>query len=384
MIHPSRSENIFIMTIQCEWEECGKQMRDVTNLRNHLFAKHWPWSVREFVCEYCRRGYHTLTDMLSHTRSESHLTAMEKDKPYYAKAQALEWIEKRRNENKLSDEQYRWLTQYEQKTQNDIDDNILTPYTPTHPQMGEGETDGPSNSNSTSMSDINSGSTKTDALKTIGQSTKPSNRVKPKSCSKPSTSTDPTTTNYIIQKEKCFKGTPKKQPVSQLLSRPSSSSDDNTHQTPAVPTPKPVPSSPLEVTGQSHMLTNPTTTKTKLKIQKKKPTPLAIPAQPSRLTDDCVEGPVVKRRRLQDQLDETEDIQEMFHLIAKAMDEQAARIESLESSILSKTKEFSYAQSNHLAKVFQTIVETEAFQTKKYFRKLLLALQKDVVNSGQE
>ena len=63
-------------------------------------------------------------------------------------------------------------------------------------------------------------------------------------------------------------------------------------------------------------------------------------------------------------MDDAEDTDEMLHILAKAKDDQNARLESLEVSIKVKCKEIAYEQSRHLATLIQTIVKTEAYKTK--------------------
>ena len=63
-------------------------------------------------------------------------------------------------------------------------------------------------------------------------------------------------------------------------------------------------------------------------------------------------------------MDDAEDTDEILHILAKAMDDQNAHLESLEASINDKCKEIAYEQSRHLATLIQTIVKTEEYKTK--------------------
>ena len=56
--------------------------------------------------------------------------------------------------------------------------------------------------------------------------------------------------------------------------------------------------------------------------------PLQPPVALTQLTEDCVDGPTVKRRILQDQMEEAEDTKEMLYILAKAFDNQNAHLES--------------------------------------------------------
>ena len=79
-------------------------------------------------------------------------------------------------------------------------------------------------------------------------------------------------------------------------------------------------------------------------------------------------------------MEEAEDTEEMLYRpwTIKML------IWSLEAGIKVKSKEIAYDQSQHLANLIQTIVETETYKTKIYVWKVLKTVQNDLMEKDQE
>ena len=386
------------MSLKCNWPDCKKIERDAANLRSHMYAKHWPWSVRQYVCEFCRKGYHSSAGLISHIRSKDHQKNELSIKPYHAKEHSLEWLENRRKT--LLPEHYQHLTSYEIVTQEDINDDVLVNhYSPTHPGM---DSDTVQCTRTASMSAQDVPSNITECSPTPEQMTPSSQKLTKTSTSTPQlptnphthqhhdqTQSKPTTAGEIKKKKKKTTSTLPNPPTDQHdvqdLSQHSTAGEFIMPKTISpLSTSSPPKQQPLTSSMEPDTPESSTMTPSKSVRKKRTPTPLQPPVAPSQLTEDCVDGPTIKRRKLQDQVDDAEDTDEMLHILAKAMDDQNARLESLEASIKVKCKEIAYEQSRHLATLIQTIVETEAYKTKKYFRKLLKTLQKDLMDGDRE
>ena len=151
------------MPHQCDWESCGASMRDAAALFRHCYSTHWPFFVREFVCEPCEKGYLNVASFQSHLQATRHKHCVErtetedKDIPS-AKQQARTWILENRDNNKLSDKLFLHLTSYEQTTEEDMEDKILVPqYTPM-PKQNLSTNNAPlSPTPSTSAADVDHG-----------------------------------------------------------------------------------------------------------------------------------------------------------------------------------------------------------------------------------
>ena len=342
------------MPAQCYWEECKVVKRDKTALLRHMYTKHWSFAVREFVCEYCKKGYNDEASMSSHVRAATHLEAEQNNNRYHAKEFALQWIKKNWLNKTLSEEHHHHLNSYEQKTQDDLEDEMLIPpYTPSHPGLDATATkvsataepmDNTPQTNTTDETPLSPVSSPTPQTSAVNQ------------CD-----TNPTTT----ENQSAPTDTP---------NAPNPAMNQATAETPPTSSTLSPPGHPSSSCAPQSSVPNTT--------PKKHPTPLLHPFPPTCL--NLQDGsPPPKRRKLQDQLEHAEDITQMIYIIAKSIDDQADRIDNLELRLKQKFKEITYDQSRHLVGMMQSIAQAESFRTKSYMRELMVSLQNDLVMMGK-
>ena len=378
------------MPFPCYWKDCTEVKRDRAALLTHMYSKHWPQSIREYVCEYCERGYTNRAGLLSHLRSRSHRDKAETahDK-VNLKEIALEWTAK--HKSVLRPDHYEHLCRFEQKDQQDVEEDPIIVslqvdcYTPTHPGIHDDDVQ-PSQTTEDiphqtkdilphQPKDTQPNQSKDDQYNQTNLSHQPDVSHQANQCNQ--TSNVPHQPDKPHQADQCNQTSN----VPHQPDKPHQAKDTNKQTNSAVP--HQVTITPTEDTPAAKpqplsvpQLVMPSTSTARAPAQR--PTPLPYPQPPSSLTDTAGNPPPSKRQRLQDQLEEAEDTTEMMFLMARHFDSLAARMDNLEATLKSKFRDISYEQSRHLVGEFTQIAQGEAFQVKTYMRQLIQALRKDM------
>ena len=60
----------------CTEMGCTTVTTGSSQLLRHMYIAHWPWKLRPFLCEYCKKGYYQKQKLLSHLSTDRHRDAM--------------------------------------------------------------------------------------------------------------------------------------------------------------------------------------------------------------------------------------------------------------------------------------------------------------------